>query len=157
MGFQQALEEAGVEQQPDDSDGYYGYHEYNDVLEDMYEDMLDMFPPEKPRVDFIEVSPQMSSNAALAYDKSEVPNTFDYCIRVSEEVVEKHNDSFIRTIVAHEMLHVWMYRNDYEYSDGDDVFSYLLGVLGAHMANTAPGGIEYSILREFLHHNDNRA
>lgn len=141
MGLDDALD---ANREGCDNGGYYGYHEFNPKLNEWVEELKPRFP-EPLNLDYIEVSPNIDKVQARAhYDEGG-----DHYIRVAEKLFWEYNDPYIKEIVAHELLHVWMYSNGYRYDDSDRLFNWLLGYVNADLSGTGPGYEEHRIMEEF--------
>jgi|APHM01.1.fsa_nt_gi SprT-like family. len=125
-------------------------HKRQDELEEWLDDLENEIPIELD-VDFIEVSPPMTQTAAMAYKDSSDNKDREYYIRVSEWVMENEPDDVIRGTILHELAHIWFWENgDGDISDGDDMFSYVLGGLGAHLSGVDFKGYEYETYMKHL-------
>lgn len=147
MGFEAALNGAGV---PQKDYGYYSYHEYDDTLQEWADEMESKFPGGL-EYEYIEVSPKMSKYQAKAYFPQGEPNY----IRVAEDTVDNYSDEYIKMILLHELVHIWMSNNGHGHiSDGDKVFNWVLGMVGADVSGEGPGTRGYKIMMEFLEHEE---
>lgn len=118
-------------------------HKRQDELEQWVETMKEEIPVDL-EVDFIEVSPTMTNYSAKAYRDNSLDNVRKYYIRVAEHTMDDQSDDEIRAVILHELVHIWFWENgDGDISDGDDLFSYVLGGLGAHLNKTNFDGYEY--------------
>jgi len=112
---------------------YFPDHERQDELEQWMEDLMDRFP-EPIDVDFIEVSPQMTKHAAMAYWDHGSQDRDKY-IRVSKNAMDRLTDDQIKSIILHELVHCWFYMNgDNDVTERDPMFTYVLGAVGAHLS-----------------------
>ena len=118
-------------------------HEKQERLEEVVDKYRARFPG-GVKVDFIEVSPRMDQHHGFAYHRSE-----SSYIRIAKDAVENWPWSYVEKIVGHEMVHIWMDQNGYEYSDGDAIFNWVCGYIGADVTGTAPGQPEYEIINQF--------
>ena len=104
---------------------HYGHHDWNSKLQSMVDELQERFPVEV-EVGFIEVSPEMSKHGGLTYKKPE-----GYFIRISEYIITNHSKEYVRTVVAHEMAHIYMWQiGRGELTEKSPLFSWVLGRVG---------------------------
>jgi predicted SprT family Zn-dependent metalloprotease len=108
----------------------HGHHEYNSTLEDWVDEMKDRFPVDLD-IEFIEVSPRMTSTNAKAYMK---PDGTKY-IRVSEDYIYAVPDRRVKMTVLHEMCHIYFYQVGYPDANHDKFFRWVVGRVGASMTH----------------------
>lgn len=119
-------------------------------IQDRLEEVIDKYRPRFPggvNVEFIEVSPRITDKDGYAYYDS------GGYIRVSKETVETLPWYYIDCLIAHEMVHLWMDQNGYDYSDGDRIFNWVCGQVGADVTKIGPKSEQYEIIREFKNIN----
>lgn len=107
----------------------YGHHEYNDTLSEWVDELNERFPVEVD-IEFIEVSPQLSSNATKLYVKKIDGDLYQY-IRVKEGLWEDR-EWFARQRILY--LMVSAYFNQIGMSNigpANDEFKWVCGRVGA--------------------------
>jgi len=103
----------------------YGHHEWNDKLQSMVDELQERFPIEI-QVGFIEVSPQMTRCEGNATNREE-----GYYIRVAEFCVEQASEEYVKTVVAHEMAHIYLWQLGHDdLTEKSAVMSWVLGQVG---------------------------
>lgn len=121
----------------------YPDHGMQERLERVIEENQDLFPG-GVEVDFIEVSPKMTSTHGYGYHKLD-----SNYIRLAERVVENEPWYYVKAVILHEMVHIWMEQNNYDYSDKSLIFEWVCGYIGADITGTAPTHEEWEIIRKF--------
>lgn len=106
----------------------YGYHEYNEWLENLVKQFQEKFPIELD-IEFVEVSPQMNKCNAKAYRR----DGDTYYIRVSESFINRSTHREIKFTLLHEMVHVYFYQMGYSDTNHDKYFRWVAGRVGADM------------------------
>lgn len=135
---------------PDDTGGsvyrQYPDHERQDEIEAWAEEFQDRFP-ERVEFGFIEVSPQMESCDGRAFYKSDGA----MYIRIAEFAVEEKPDWRIKTIILHEMLHIYFYQiGRKDVTERDPIFTWALGFIGADISKIGPGDEDFEVYKDFL-------
>lgn len=111
-------------------------HGRQEELEDWMDELSQEFPGEV-RVDFIEVSPQMTKCYAKAY-WDEKSKERDRYIRVSKDFFENHSDDRVKAVILHELVHIWFFQEGYtSVTERDERFTYVLGAVGAHVSGVS--------------------
>jgi len=152
MGLNDIVPEEQQQSNAEESYRQYSVHEYEDTLIGWIDELQDRFP-EEVQVDFIEVSPEMTSTHGYAYRK---PGGIQY-IRIAEFVTEDYPQWYQKMVVLHEMVHMFMYQRGMDdVSDGDPLFEWVLGTVGADVNGLGPETTEekYEVMADFLHHYD---
>jgi predicted SprT family Zn-dependent metalloprotease len=119
MGIDKFLQEGK------DKHKLYGGHEYDEKLEKWVDELDERFPVNL-RIKFIEVSPRMNKNRAMAYRREGKK----YYIRVSESFIERSTDRRIKLTVLHEMVHVYFYQTGASEEKHGKYFRWVLGRVG---------------------------
>lgn len=125
---------------------YYASHPADDKLNEWLDEFEEKFP-EPIDVEFVEVSRKMTKSHAKAYWDAESGEKY---IRIADFVLEQFDEEHQRRVLIHEMVHVYMYQNGYNYSDHDDIFTWVLGRVGADISGIGPGHEQHDIMMEFL-------
>lgn len=127
-------------------DRAYPPHEYEERLWEWVDGLQDRFP-EEVQIDFIEVSDRMTQAQAKGYCKER--GTVLY-IRIAERVIENEDDEYIKTILLHEMVHLWFYQNSwFDVGDSDPIFNWVLGAVGADLSGSGQGDWQHTIMEKF--------
>lgn len=123
----------------------YADHELQDELEDVVDNTVEKLPGEV-EIDFIEVSPRMTSNVdGRCYHKENV----DY-IRLKEDMVDREPWEYVKRVVRHEVIHAWFRQNGYEqYRDGSKIFEWVCGRVDADITGVGPNSEQYEIMEQF--------
>jgi len=110
----------------------YGQHDREDQLNEWADQLQEHFP-EEIRIDFIEVSPEMTKHDAKAYWRKRDGEQFQY-MRVAEHFLNKSDDRIILTLL-HEMCHLYLYQKGYtDVTERHVMFTWLLGRVGASVS-----------------------
>jgi len=121
------------------------YDEREEDIEAHIEEFQEKFP-EEIRCDMVEVSPPDVKYSAKAYWKQ----GGDQYMRVSESAFEK-GEWFVRSVILHEMVHLFFYQNDQrDIPDGDTVFEWMLGRVGAIPSGVSEQSEEWELCELFL-------
>lgn len=125
----------------------YGYHPMNDTLQKWIDELQCRFP-EEVRVDFVEVSPEMTRTDGYAYWKKRDGQHYQY-IRIAEKAIEKYSDNHLKRILIHEMCHCYCFQKGYpDVSDSNRVFSWILGRVKADISGYSQSCGEWEDLVE---------
>lgn len=127
-----ALDDFSFNQSIEDRFQQYPTHPEDGRINKMIDELQEMFP-EDVRVDFVEVSPRMTKTYAMAYWR-ERDGEYTQFMRIGEHYTEV-SDTFLRRTVLHEMVHLYCFQMGYkDVSDHDDMFTWILGRLGASVS-----------------------
>ena len=110
----------------------FGQHEMEDQLNEWADQFQERFP-EEVRIDFIEVSPQMTKCNGKAYSRKRDGERYQY-IRIAEGRLSDSEEDLKLTLL-HEMVHLYTYQKGYtNITERDPVFTWLLGRVGANVS-----------------------
>jgi len=107
----------------------YGHHEYNDTLRAWVDEFNERFPVEVD-IEFIEVSPQLKSNATKLYAKHKEGDLYQY-IRVKEGLWEQ-GEWFVRQRILYLMVSAYFNQIGMpKIGPANDEFKWVCGRVGA--------------------------
>lgn len=127
----------------------YGSHEKDDYIWEIIESHQHRFPQEI-ECDLVEVATSNPNYDAKAYTRGSGDDRVQY-LRVAERCFSM-KDSKLRSIILHEMVHLYCYQNGRpDISDGSTMFKWLCGQVGCTVNQIQYGGREWvSLLDPFL-------
>ena len=111
----------------------YPDHQYQDEIESWMEELKKDLPDEVD-VEFIEVSTDMPKSLARAYKKKR-GDQITYYIRVSDRAFKGNTDNHIKSVILHELVHIWFWEHvDKKITERSVEFTYVLGAVGAQVS-----------------------
>lgn len=126
----------------------YSYDEREEDIWDWIEEFQDKFP-EEVKCDLVEVAPRDVSYHAQAYWRKRGDTHYQY-LRVSETAFDD-GEWFARSVVLHEMCHLYMYQIGMrDVTERSPMFSWLLGRVGAHVSGMRTEGDQWQEMERFL-------
>lgn len=120
----------------------YNYTELDEKLENIADSLKDRFPKDF-RLDFIEASPALEKHGGKAYYRIDNSRKH-YYIRIQKRMIESDHKR-LKFLVLHELVHIYLYNLGYnDISDGDPLFHWVLGAVGASVNHISVGGDKWN-------------